>query len=491
MKKISKKSVLALLVVFLLGINNAKAQEAKETLSLSLDQALKIALSENPTVIVAGQEIEKKRYAKKEVVAQLFPQISASAGYTRTLKKQVMYMGGGSGGGGFADQIMGPIQALINPLYREHPGLAPDEYKPADTGGDGGIEVGLDNNWNAGFNLSLPIFAPTLYKSISLTSLDVELAIEQSRASKQDLINQVSKAYYQLLLAQDSYEVLQQSYKQAEDNFNIVNNSFQQGLVSEYDKIRAEVQVRNLNPSLLQAKNAVQLTKLQLKVLIGMDSDQGLEILGRLSDYEDKMYVDYMKVDTALLVNNTSLRQLDLQSEMLRKTYEIDKAAYLPTVSLSGVLQWTAMNEDFKIRDYKFNPYSTVGLTVSIPLFTGGARSSKVKQTRIQMQQLDWNRINLQRNLNMQFESYMNNMQQSVEQLASNKENVNQALKGRTIAQKRYEVGKGTILELNDSELALTQSQLTYTQAIYDFLVAKTDMDLVLGKEGDIIENKK
>jgi outer membrane protein TolC len=99
------------------------------------------------------------------------------------------------------------------------------------------------------------------------------------------------------------------------------------------------------------------------------------------------------------------------------------------------------------------------------------------------MNQLDWNRTNLQRNLNMQAESYLNNMQQSIEQLASNKENVNQALKGRSIAQKRYEVGMGTILELNDSELALTQSKLTYTQSIFDFLVAKVDLDLVLGKE--------
>lgn len=488
MKKISKKSVLALLVVFSLGLNNTRAQETKETVNLSLDQALQIALSESPTIIVAGQEIERKQYAKKEVRAQLFPQISASAGYTRTLKKQVMYMGGGFD---IAGMLSEPLAEAVGPLYEAlgiDPPTNPDPGTEQQSSGDGGIEVGLSNQYTAGFNLSIPIYAPTLYKSISLTALDVELAVEQARASKQDLINQVSKAYYQLLLAQDSYEVLQQSYKQAEDNYTIVNNSFQQGLVSEYDKIRAEVQVRNLNPSLLQAKNAVQLTKLQLKVLIGIDNNRDIEIIGKLSDYENNMYADYMKVDTTMLVDNTSLRQLDLQAEMLRKTYEMDKAAYLPTVSATAMLQWIAMNDDFKFKDYRFNPYSTVGFTVSIPLFTGGARSHKIKQTKIQMSQLNWNKINLQRNLSMQVENYMNNMQQSVEQLASNKENVKQALKGRTIAQKRYEVGKGTILELNDSELALTQSQLTYTQAIYDFLVAKSDLDLVLGKEREIIE---
>ena len=164
----------------------------------------------------------------------------------------------------------------------------------------------------------------------------------------------------------------------------------------------------------------------------------------------------------------------------------MDKAAFLPNVSLSAIYQWTAMNENFRFRNYRWNPYSSVGITVSVPLYTGGRRLYKMKQTKIQLNQMNWNRTNLRRNLNMQAKSYLNNMQQSVEQLASNKENVNQAMKGRSIAQKRYDVGKGTILELNDSEVALMQSQLTYTQSIYNYLVAKTDLDLILGKETEI-----
>ncbi|MDR0972469.1 MAG: TolC family protein [Prevotellaceae bacterium] len=459
------------------------SEQATTPVTLTLDKALEIALTENPTIIVAGQEIEKKQYAKKEVIANLLPQISASAGYTRTLKKQVMYMGGGDSGSSFTDMIMAPLTQLVQPLY-EHAGIP----MPDLTGGNtqtssepSGMEVGLDNNWNAGFSLALPVFAPTLYKTIQMSTTDIELAVEQARSSKQNLVNQVSKAYYQLLLAQDSYEVIQQSYKQAEDNYRIVNNRFEQGLVSEYDKIRAEVQLRNLNPSLLQARNAVTLAKLQLKVLMGMDAGREIVIAGKLSDYEGSLYGDFIKSDTTQLANNSTLRQLDLQTKMLEQTYAMNKRAFLPTVSLSAIFQYTAMNNDFKISKYRWNPYSTVGVTVSIPLFTGGSRVQTMKQTKLQLSQLNLNAINTRRQLNMQLQSYMNNMQQSIEQLASNKENVNQAMKGRTIAQKRYDIGNGTILELNDSELALTQARLTYTQAIYDYLVAKTDMDQVLG----------
>lgn len=467
---------------------NSLSQQHTDTLKIKLEQAIEIALAENPTVRVAGQEIEKKQYARKEMIAQLFPQLSGSAGYTRTLKKQVMYMGGGDDdGGGFAAMLLEPIIGLTKPLY-EKLGMDMPQLPKGGSGGrsNEGIEVGLSNNWSGGFNLSLPLFAPTLYKSIQLSAIDVELAAEKARASKLDMVNQVSKAYFQLLLAQDSYEVLKQSYRQAQDNLENVTNKFRQGLVSEYDKIRAEVQVRNLNPNLIQARNAVTLTNLQLKVLMGVDAGFNIVVMGKLSDYEADLYADYMHIDTAQLAFNSSLKQMDLQTEMLKKTCKMDKAAFLPNVSLSAIYQWTAMNENFRFRNYRWNPYSSVGITVSVPLYTGGRRLYKMKQTKIQLNQMNWNRTNLRRNLNMQAKSYLNNMQQSVEQLASNRENVNQAMKGRSIAQKRYDVGKGTILELNDSEVALMQSQLTYTQSIYNYLVAKTDLDLILGKETEI-----
>lgn len=99
------------------------------------------------------------------------------------------------------------------------------------------------------------------------------------------------------------------------------------------------------------------------------------------------------------------------------------------------------------------------------------------------MRQLDWNRIDTERKLNMQVVSYRNNMTASSEQVVSNKENVMQAEKAVQIAGKRYEVGKGTVLELNSSQVSLTQARLTYNQSIYDYLTAKADLDQVLGKQ--------
>ena len=119
-----------------------------------------------------------------------------------------------------------------------------------------------------------------------------------------------------------------------------------------------------------------------------------------------------------------------------------------------------------------------------------GGNFSQVKQAKLQLKQMDLTRINTERQLKMQAQSYLNNMSASTEQVVSNKEAVLQAEKGRTIAEKRYEVGRGTILELNSSEVALTQAQLTYNQSIYDYLVAKADLDLVMGVE-DMIQTEE
>ncbi len=337
------------------------AQEAKDTLTLTLDRALEIALSDNPTIKVAEEEIALKKVTHKETWQNLLPQASIDGTWNHTISAAQMNLGGQS------------------------------------------FKMGMDNsNTVSGvLNISLPIFAPSVYKAMSMTKTDIELAVEKSRASKLDLVNQVTKGYYQLMLTQDSYDVLQKSYKLAEDNYNIVNAKYQQGAVSEFDKISAEVQMRSIKPNVISAGNAVTLSKLQLKVLMGVTADVDIEIADNLGNYETELFANELNQPAANLNNNTTMKQLDLNRKMLNQN---------------------------------------------------------IKSLR--------------------------------EQVVSNRENVMQAQKAVQIAGKRYEVGKGTVLELNTSQVQLTEAELTYNQSIYDYLVAKADLDQVLGKDY-IAENEE
>jgi outer membrane protein TolC len=413
---------------------------AQDTVRLTLPEAVRIALSENPTIHVADQEIELKKTAEKEAWAGLLPEASLSGSYSRTLKKQSFAM---------MDTVM---------------------------------QVGTTYNAAGGLSISLPLFAPALYKSINLTKTDVKLAVEKARSSRLDMINQVTKAFYQLLLAQDSYEVLKMSYRQSEDNFRVVSAKYEQGTVSEYDKITAEVQMRSIKPTVVSARNGVNLANLQLKVLLGLSTEQPVAVVGNLKDYEMSMFTRQALPEPHNLANNTTMKQLELNAQMLRQTLKLNQTNFMPTLAASFSYQYTAMDNSFKIKNYTWRPYSTIGLSLSIPLFKA-SNWTTLKQTRIQMKQLEENRINTERQLTMQATSYLDNMAASTESVVSNKEAVYQAQKARDIADKRYQVGKGTILELNSSEVALTESRLTYNQSIYDYLVAKADLDLVMGSE--------
>ena len=413
-----------------------------EKVRVNLEQAINIALSDNPTIIVAGQEIELKKAAKQEALFGLLPSAEISGAYSRALLKQTMVM---------------------------------------DFGGEPvTIKMGTDNTYNGGLTVSLPIFAPALYRSINLTETDIELAVEKSRASKLDMVNQVTKAYYQLLLVQDSYDVLQKSFAQAEANFNVVNEMYKLGVVSEYDKIRADVQVRSLKPNVVSASNGVNLAKLQLVVLMGLDAETEVEIEGNLKDYENNLFERNAVAGSLSLENNSDLKQIDYNAELLNKSLHLQKASFLPTVGAAYNYAYTSLNNDFKIGHYRWFPYSSLSISVSVPLFKA-TNYPKIRQSKIRIEQLKETRINAERLLYMQASSYLDNMSASSEQVVSNKESVLQAEKGRIIAQKRYEVGKGTILELNDSEVALTQAQLVYNQSIYNYITAKADLEKVLG----------
>ncbi len=489
---VKKMSLVMIALAPLLG----KAQTDGNTLApmtLSLENTIDVALKNNPTIKVSDLEIEKKKYARKSVQSSLYPQIDAVGQYTRTIQKQIMYMDGAFDMTSMLQPVMSPMIEGLENTFQTVPGYVPGtvgqdiakayaNVPPAPEASDEGFEVGRDNNWSGGFNLNWPVVVPTLWKNLQITGLDVELAVEKARSSKIDMVNAVRKGFYGVLMAQDAYNVFKESYDNAVLNYNDIKNKYDQGIASEFDLIRADVRVKNVKPNMIQAENALSLASLSLKALMGINMDQPIAALGSLKDYEEDLYKEILNVDTSL-TNNSNLKQFDIQTSQVKKTIELYKSQYLPIVSISGNYMYMSMNNDFKFGDYKWNPYSTVGLTVAIPIFDGFRKRSDIKQSQITLMQMNWQREDLVRNLQLAVNNGINSMTNSVEQVMSTKDAVNQAKKGYSIAQKRYDTGLGTLLEVNDAQLALTQASLAFNQAIYNYLAAKADLDKTLGLE--------
>ncbi len=434
-----------------------------EPKTVSLDECLTIALSDNPTVKIADMEVERLDYSKREVIGQLLPTIDFGATYSRMLAKQVMYMNmdgfgdmGGSGNNGA------------------------EENSRAGEKKDNGIKMGLDNSYSLGFQASLPLIAPQLWKSIGVSDTQILRSLESARQSRQSLVNQVKNAYYTLLLAQDSRKVIQESYDMAA----LTNRTYQQqreaGAASDYDVLRTSVAMKNIEPEIVQADIAIKQARLQLLILMGLDSNFELEAASQLSDYEASMY------ETVLSINpdysgNSDLRLLDIDSKLLKQNLDIQKLAFVPTLSLTANYNWTSMSNGSPFSNFRWNPYSTIGVTLSVPIFHGGQRINKVNQAKIQFAETQWQRENLERSISMQVDLAIDNIQLNVKQIASSSESVAEADSAHTIMEKSFGVGAASYLDLRDSELSLTRARLAYYQAIYNYLVAGSNLELLLG----------
>ena len=410
---------------------------------LTLAQALEIALSENPTIKIADQEIEIKRYAKQGTYAKLYPQIDGTATYQRVIEKQTMSM-----------SLGGQTQT---------------------------IRVGSDNSFNGGISAAMPVVTAQLWSSLKVSALDVELAVEKARSSRQDMVEQVTKAYYSVLLAKESLAVYKSVYDNAVKNNKNVKMRYDVGSVSEYDMISSNVSVQNAEPNVFEAENSVMLTLWQLKALLGVDLQMDIDVEGSLMDFKAAMDEAY-SLSQLDLTDNTTMKQFDLQESMLSRALEIKKLANVPTLSVNAAYLYTALGNDGKFGQTEaWNPYAYAGVQLNIPIFAGLSRRAATRQARLDLSNLQLQRENTERQLRVAMVQSLNSMQTSVKQFNSANATVEQAQRGYEISVKRYEVGKGTFVEIDNSQLALTQAELSRNSSIYNFLTSKVALDKILG----------
>ena len=374
------------------------ALSAPAQLALSLDECIRIALSENPTIKVKEMEITRVDYSRKEAIAKLLPTINLSGQYTRNLSLQTMYM----------DTPNGTMA----------------------------IKMGSDNTHAAGFQAQIPLVVPQLWKSIKLNENQILQNVETARSNKLSLVNQVEKAYYALLLAQDSKRVIEENHATAKLNAEIFQKKFDLGAASEYDVLRANVAVTNLEPSILEAENSIVALMLQLKVLMGMDVRTEITPSQQLSDFRGEMYAralsNTLGSDTTL-ANNTSLKSMDLQTDYLKKALDVQKMAWYPTLSGSASLMWHSMNNGSPVSGLRWSRASNVGLTIAFPIFQGGQRYYKQKQAQIAYDEMKWQRENLERSLRMQVETQNDVIAKNLKQIESNEDGVKMAQKANDI----------------------------------------------------------
>ena len=448
----------------LMSFGIASAQQTGEVLTLSINEAIELALSDNPTVKVANLEIERYDYVRKQTLASLYPSVDVSGQYSLAIRRQEMAQGFSFGG---------------------------------------------KNTFNVGGSVALPLFVPAIYEQLKMTRTQMESAVESARATRIDMVASVRSAYYNVLLAEQSLTVLKEAIKTTEQVVENTKRLYENGLASEYDYLTAQVQLSNLKPQILQTENAIDLTKLQLKMYLSIPEGVDIAVVGSLDNFRDQVLLneDY-SYDIA---DTTTVRSLDIQEKMLKHQERLIQSSRMPSIAvfgqiscigqervdLSGLMggmsggQGSAEQMNAAITRAAASDQSkfwwqapiSVGAQISIPIFAGFKKTNQLHEVRNQMAQLNMQRDYAEQGVRLQIEQAVNTLLTARETMLSNELTVEQAQKAYNISLTRYNAGAGTILELNSSQLSLTQAQLSYSQSIYDYLSAYASYEKTLGKE--------
>lgn len=468
-----------------------EADSAETPVVISLEQALKIALSENIAVKVADKEIERTKYAKKGTYASLFPQIDATGSYQRTIKKQVMYMdfdmssfgGGSTAGSGSAGSGSGSTGGGSGSAGTGEGSGTGAGSTASSSKNNGGLEVGRWNTWSAGVSASMPVVNAQLWKSIKISGMDVELAVEKARASRLDMVSQVKNAYYAVLFSKEAFNVYKEVYENAMTNYAETEKKYNVQKATDLDMARAKTNVANAIPNVYNAESSIILALWQLKAVMGIDLEMNIDVEGAIEDYSEYMTSDVTKADSISLDRNSTMKQLEIQANELAQSIKAQQYAYIPTLALAFNYSYNAMTNDFNFKEYRWTPYSYVGVSLSIPIFSGGKRLNQVRQARNSYEQMKLQMTSTERNLKISIRQSLNTMETNVKSYDAAKDAVASAEKAYSIAEKSYEVGRATLTDLNDAQLALTQARLAESQAVYNFIVAKTQLEQTLGQD--------
>lgn len=430
-------------ILLFAGFLSANAQQPVQ---LTLDKAIETALINNRDLKVTRLSIENADAQVSEAFGNALPTLTFNARYTNNIQRQVFYIPG-------ADGVVRPI------------------------------EIGSQNAVSTDLTLNQIVFNSAVFTGVKTSEIYAKISRQQLRSKTADVVLNVKKAYYDALLARDLLKVNETLLANAEENLTNTQQLTRAGVRAEFDAVRAEVQVANQRPAVVQSRDNYELALDNLKVILGTDSDQPIELTESLVRPASATATDEPGLDDARRIledANPQLQALSYMRDVNEDLIKIKKSDYLPTVSLFGTYQLQAQAD--KLGDLDFQPTSYVGLNLSLNIFNGKKTASQVTEAQVQYEQSRLQLEQARHALRLQLESVLRRIKYAKERIQSGDKTIEQAERGYKIATTSYRAGTGTQLQVNDADLALAQSKLNQLSAVHDYHVAVAELEQLLGQ---------
>jgi len=449
--------ITSIICALLLAFGGLRAGE-NQPLALTLESSIAMALEHNPDFQIAQKELQKSGADIRIAYSQILPQLNASANLQHAWTIQ-------------ESTIPNFIKTMLGPSAP--PGM-PDFVN---------IAFGLENSLTYGASLSQPLYLG----GAGIAGIKAAYAAEKAsmaamESKKQNLLLQTTDAFYACLLAEELINVQQEALKQAEANLDIVLKKYKAGSASGFDKMRAEVEVANLRPELISARNNRQNALTRLRTIIGLSTDAAISVSGELTFTSEEFDSLSLAELQKMAAEKRPERQIaEQQMEIGRRGITIARSAFLPKLFFATDFSYLASRNDFNFSSDDFNQGFTSGISLQIPLFSGFRSSQEYQKAQIDLKIVQQNDKQISDGIAAEVELAHNKFREAQQKFRSANETVKLAAEALRLAGLLYEEGSNTQLDVLNSRLALTQARMNYARSLYEYQVARYQLHKATG----------
>ena len=442
----------------------------------SLETAIAMALQNNRDLHEAQLGLESADEQVREAWGNLLPEIDANIRYQRNIL----------------------VQETFLPAFIFDPSAPPNELVP--------VRFGADNNWSAFLTINQPLFDAGIFVGVGTASRFKSLQKEVVRGQAQLTASRVRRSYYRTLLAQEEVRVIRESVNRTEETLRETRGLNQAGLASNYDVLRLEVRLANLRPNLRRAMNSVAAAERDLAVEIGLGDLRSIRVAGslhqmdlasgasnegpngellRLVGYRDPLGASYESLYDMALKMRSELRQAKLNRDLENARVKFERTSYYPRLSAFFSYGLTALEDGrlnpFGESDRQRTTSAHVGVQLEIPLFQGLQRSARVQQRELAKRQVEVQLKLLEQQVANEIRTAYEALEEARLRAEAQRDAVGQARRGFEIVTAQYLAGISSQLEVTEGEVLLRESEFNYAQAVFDYLIAQTDLDDAIG----------
>ena len=448
MTKIFYKYILIILSCLSLSlfacISPVSSEIADSARELSLRDSVNIAFLNNKTIQIQEEELDVAKAGILGARSAFWPKLSAAYGYTYN---------------GFAFNLN-----TLNQASKKDIGIFTGYQN------DNKVTLSVDESvYNGGADIA------TLKES----QLGLKVQEETLRARKLDVAFETKRLYYGLLLAYETERITEELLHEAQVHYDDVKNKFDQGSSSRFDVLQSSVQVSKIVPEAVKAKNAIQLITAEFKKLLSLNMEDDIKLTGHLAYSAAEIKEgDFLK---QAYKDNPGMKMKVLGIDISKWEIEYAKSGYYPQVNANVGYDYRSNNLE-TILDYRHSNWSA-GVTVGLSIFDGMSTKSKVDAAKAKYSQSRLEKEDFSDQLVVDVKAACLDMRESEEIVKSQRDAIVEAKEALTIAEIGYDNGVTKNLDVLDAQVSLSQIEKNLSEGIYDYLIAKAQLDRVIGRE--------